>query len=237
MSRFQDGNEKDTYMKITFLGTGAADWDINSHKSIEGFRRNSSVLIDDILLIDPGPDVPDALESFDKSIDGIRYIINTHNHPDHYNENTVLGLKNAVFHPLKNGDILTVGRYTITAFAANHSTCREAVHFIISDSEKKLFYGLDGAWLMYDEVAAIKSSGIDFAVFDATIGDHPGDYRIFEHNNLNMVLEMKLSLEPYIKRFCISHMARTLHKPHVELTRDMEKYGIETAFDGYETDI
>ena len=64
-------------MKITFLGTGAADWNFQKHKDMEGFRRNSSVLIDDCLLVDPGPDVPNALQVFDKSFEKIKYIINS----------------------------------------------------------------------------------------------------------------------------------------------------------------
>ena len=59
-------------MKITFLGTGAADWKREIHGDMEGFRRNSSVLIDSSLLIDPGPDVPDALDVFGK------YVMDTH---------------------------------------------------------------------------------------------------------------------------------------------------------------
>ena len=36
-------------MKITFLGTGAADWRLSEHKHLAGFRRNASILIDDCL--------------------------------------------------------------------------------------------------------------------------------------------------------------------------------------------
>lgn len=224
-------------MKITFLGTGAADWNFQKHRDIEGFRRNSSLLIDDRLLIDPGADVPDALQSFNKSRDKIKYIINTHRHSDHYSEDTVRGLSNALFCPMKAGDVQTFGGYTVTALRANHSTCDEAVHFIISDGDKKLFYGLDGAWLMYDEISAIKSYGIDVAVLDATVGDVPGDYRIFEHNNLNMVVEIKNSLDKYIDRFFISHLARTLHTSHGELVERMKPHGVEVAFDGCEIEI
>ena len=90
---------------------------------------------------------------------------------------------------------------------------------------------------MYEEVEAIKKSGIDLAVLDATIGDVPGDYRIFEHNNLNMVVEMKTTLASYVKRWVISHMARTLHTSHAELSDRMKAHGIEVAFDGFETEI
>jgi len=74
-------------------------------------------------------------------------------------------------------------------------------------------------------------------VLDATIGDVPGDYRVFEHNNLTMVLEMQRSLALYVKRFCISHMARTLHGTQKELEDRMRPHGIEVAFDGFETEI
>ncbi len=85
------------------------------------------------------------------------------------------------------------------------------------------------------KVAAIIKNKIDFAVFDCTIGNYPGDYGIFEHININMVLEMKQSLQPHIKRFCISHIARALHDPHEALESQMKSDNIEVAFDGYET--
>ena len=224
-------------MNIMFLGTGAADWNIDEHKDMKGFRRNSSALIDDCFLIDPGPNVLDALSEFGKKVENIKYIINTHKHSDHYCEKTVSKLKNATFFEMTVGNIKKIGKYTVTPFEANHSTCDGAMHFIISDGEKRLFYGLDGAWLLYDEVSAIKSAMVDFAVLDATIGNIQGDFRIFEHNNLSMVLEMKQTLNPYIKRFCISHMARTLHDPQEVIEAEMKQYDIEVAYDGYETEF
>ena len=225
-------------MKITFLGTGAADW----HKKREGlteFRRFSSALIDGVLLIDPGPQILDALAEFGKDATQIQYIINTHRHKDHYCEETVKALEaqGASLVDLNDGDCTEIGAYTVRAYAGNHSTCEKTVHFIISDGEKTLFYGLDGAWLLYEEVQAIKKYKPDFAVFDATIGNIDGDYRIFEHNNLNMVLEMKKTLKPYIGRFAISHMAKTLHTDHKTLSADMQAHGIAVAYDGWETEI
>lgn len=224
-------------MKITFLGTGAADWTAEKHRDLDGYRRNSSLLIDDCLLIDPGSNVPDALDVFGKDGSKITFVINTHRHTDHFCQKTLDSLENAEFFEFSAGDERQVGKYTVSAFAANHSTCREAVHFIISDGEKKLFYGLDGAWLLYDEIAAIKSQRPDYAVLDATVGDVPGDYRIFEHNNLDMVLIMQQSLKKYVGKFCISHMARTLHGTQSDLEKRMETYGIDVAFDGMETEI
>jgi hypothetical protein len=52
-----------------------------------------------------------------------------------------------------------------------------------------------------------------------------------------MVIEMKNTLGPYVKRFFISHMARTLHTSHQELVERMKPYDIEVAYDGCEIEI
>ena len=54
-------------MEILFLGTGAADWpaETGSQGDERGLdRRRTSVLVDGEILIDPGPDVPEALQTF-----------------------------------------------------------------------------------------------------------------------------------------------------------------------------
>lgn len=203
------------------------------------FRRLSSALIDDVLLIDPGPQIFDALAELGKDNGAIKYVINTHKHSDHFCPEVLqqLELTGAVFYDLSAGCNEKIGNYTVRAYEANHATCEKTVHFIISDGDKTLFYGLDGAWLMYDEVQAIKEFKPDFAVFDATIGYIDGDYRIFEHNNLNMVLEMKKTLQEYIGKFSISHMARTLHTDHKSLDEAMQKHDIIAAYDGLEINI
>ena len=225
-------------MKLQFLGTGAADW-VEKGDYGEEFRRNASALVDDVLLIDPGPWVPDAVETFGVDAAKVKYIINTHRHRDHYNEETLAFFtgKGAQFVPLAAGETTQLGPYTVQALAGNHATCTGTVHFIISDGEKRLFYGLDGAWLLYEEYRALKENPVDYAVLDATVGHKEGDFRIFEHNNLRMVAEMQLTLAPYVGRFCISHMARTLHTDHAELAADMARLGIETARDGMVVEI
>ena len=47
-----------------------------------------------------------------------------------------------------------------------------------------------------------------------------------------MVEQIKHSLTPYAKQFCISHMARTLHTDHETLAAAMDKKGILAAHDG-----
>jgi phosphoribosyl 1,2-cyclic phosphate phosphodiesterase len=78
-------------MKLTFLGTGAADWDINAYVSGAFHRRFSSVLINNDLLIDPGPHVFHYAEHSDSPhmLDGVKHIIVTHTHDDHFCPETV----------------------------------------------------------------------------------------------------------------------------------------------------
>ena len=225
-------------MKLQFLGTGAADWSPKKPEKGE-HRWLSSALINDDLLIDPGPSVPDAIKRYNIDVKKIKYIIITHRHGDHFNEETLKMLcdSGAELVDFSAGDENKVGKYQIKALSANHPTCVPTVHFLIDDGEKRIFYGLDGAWLLMSEVEAIKSKFVDFAVLDATIGNKKGDYRIFEHNNLAMVVEIKETLSKYVGKFCISHMARTLHDPHDILSAQMEKEGILTAFDGMVLDI
>ncbi len=221
-------------MKLLFLGTGAADWP-NPRTNHEGFyRRYSSTLIDDVLLIDPGPMVLDALEEFNINPANIKFILYTHKHSDHYSEKTVAALKEngAQLIDVSAETTIEVGPYTIHAIKGNHAV--KTHHYIIDDGKSKVFYGLDGAFLLYEEVQTIiKNAPINLAILDATVGFIDGDYRVFEHNNLAMVLEIKKSLSVHIEKFCISHMACTLHEEHTILSEKMQEYDIITAYDGF----
>ena len=223
-------------MKILFLGTGAADWPLERPEGCGEFRRLSSALIDGALLIDPGPQVPEALAEYGCDPAGVGHILNTHRHGDHFCEKTVefllaRGAANEDFAP---GEERRVGSYTVTAYAGNHSTCPGTVHFMISDGKSTLFYGLDGAWLLYDEAHAILTRKPDLAVLDGTLGFVGEDHRIFEHNDLNMVLEMQRTLGPNVGRICITHMSRFAHTDHAALSAEMGARGVLTAYDGLE---
>ena len=83
---------------------------------------------------------------------------------------------------------------------------------------------------------------LDAAVFDATIGDIcPGDWRIFEHNSIDMVRLMvktlyktgRLKAEAPVY---LTHLARTLHPTQAELERQLEKPFLP-CFDGMEAEV
>ena len=82
-------------MKITFLGTAAATsyplafckcdfCNIARQNGGKDFRKRSSIIINDDLLIDMGPDIMSASFMYKKSIADIRYCLQTHSHSDHF---------------------------------------------------------------------------------------------------------------------------------------------------------
>lgn len=229
-------------MKLHFLGTGAADWDIRLADASVDFRRNSSLLVSDSLLIDPGA----CLFEFEKTFGyenlygGVKDVICTHKHGDHYNPDTLARLTaaGAQFHEIAAGETFENERWLIRAYAANHRTATDPVHFVVEDKSdgKRFFYGCDGAWMFYETYRALMELGhLDLMIFDCTIGDIHGDYRIFEHNNVAMVAEMKATFSKLCPRFAVSHLARTLHPAHKEAAAVLAKYGIETAYDNWIT--
>ena len=138
-------------MKVTFLGTGAADWDINAYVPGTFHRRFSSVLIHDDLLIDPGPHVFHFCETEGTPdlLNNVQNIIVTHSHGDHFNSATVarlcvgkdctlwadpacmrklireLGEETAAkikFVETKRNRDYEIGGYRVTSLRSNHAT-------------------------------------------------------------------------------------------------------------------
>jgi phosphoribosyl 1,2-cyclic phosphate phosphodiesterase len=82
-------------MKITFLGTAAATsyplafcrctfCNTARERGGKDFRKRSSAIVNDDLLIDIGPDIVSASFLYRKSIADIRYLLQTHSHSDHF---------------------------------------------------------------------------------------------------------------------------------------------------------
>ncbi len=227
-------------MKLHFLGTGAADWDIRHPQKDKNFRRFSSLLIDDTLLIDPGPCIFEFAETFgyQNLFGSVSTVLCTHRHSDHYAPDSMVRLGGSLTE-MELFQTIETDRYRITAYPANHGTAENPKHYAIQSKQdgKAIFYGLDGAWLFYPVYRELIRQRFDLMVFDATIGDIPGDYRIFEHNNLQMVEQMCATLKPCCNRFIISHLARTLHTSHEALVKRMEPSGIEVAYDNLVLEI
>lgn len=248
--------------EILFLGTGAADWDINEKSGF--FRRNSAALLNSDLMIDCGAHIFDFAEDFADSTlyDGVTDIMITHNHYDHFNRESVLALakkrKIRVFGDAQIEEALAgaeniefikvvpyseqkIGRYLVIPMLANHDIVADgdkfALHYIIKTPDgKTLFYGCDGAWLLRPTWNKMLEYKFDVMVFDCTVGDSD-DWRLFEHNTIPMLRTMlkEVREKEMIKeggKAIASHLARTLHVSHEETAKILEKLDMLTAFDG-----
>lgn len=248
--------------EILFLGTGAADWSLKDKGGF--FRRNSAVLVNSELLIDCGEHIFDFAASSGKNdlYKNVTDIIITHNHSDHFYKESILRLaenqkirvgcdkdimntvgehKNIEYINFSPFEIKKMGGFEITPILANHhmvidgNSC--AFHYIITDkSGKKIFYGLDGAWILRPSWEEMKKHKFSIMVFDCTVGDK-SDWRLFEHNTipmLRMIIEGVKSADIVAENGVLvaSHLARTLHGSHEETKEILQKIGVAIAYDG-----
>jgi len=138
-------------MKLLFLGTGAADTDMNLYAPSINFRRNSCAMVNDDLLIDVGPHIFHYAETSGQNelFDNVKNIIVTHSHKDHFNPenfrriyektNCTLWADKACIRRLTEaygeefaGSVnyvetsplrtYQVGNYSITSLSSNHAT-------------------------------------------------------------------------------------------------------------------
>lgn len=253
-------------MKLLFIGTGAADWVLKERKEGEFFRRLTAVKINDDLMIDCSPDTADFAESRAKDLEGVKNIIITHTHSDHYSPDTIRALfgnkvrvwaekaaEKMIIRDLPELPESTlemfaenrVGEYGVIPVPSGHSVAdaeQTPVNFIISYRDKKIFWGCDGAWLPNRSWHEIKKHKYDLFVLDGTLGNAYGDYRIFEHNNLAMVHEIAgvIRSSQLLKdggKIMISHMSRYSHEEHDKLQKQLDKDGILAAYDELEMEI
>ena len=266
-------------MKLTFLGTGAADWDINAYVPGKEFRRFSAALVNDDLLIDPGPHIFHFVRSVDRPgmFEGVRNVIVTHTHADHFCSATVeklclgkpctlwgdraclrrleqdLGPEKAAQIDFSETEVrraepYRIGRYVVRPLRSNHATDDSAETtrlYVIEEPEthRILYYGCDSAWIPTESWNVIKTLPVNALVLEDTCGElAPDDWRIFEHNTLEM-LELMLRMfrkygcfSPDV-RYYTSHMARTLHTDHETLKRKLAALGVTPAYDGMEITV
>ncbi len=121
-------------------------------------------------------------------------------------------------HALKPGDVFEIGDLQWTALPANHlivaDPSEQALHYLVETPCGRLLYALDGAWMLKQARRLIGKKRLDMIVWDATMSK-PGDMRIFEHNDLDMIGHMMQSLTATkcadAQTVCIlDHVARTL---------------------------
>ncbi len=261
-------------MELLFLGTGAADW--NEADFVEGkeYRRWSSTLIDGELLIDPGPHIFHFAKTVGQPelYNGIKNVIITHSHGDHFNPQTVLKLSRisaptfygdeACFRKLRSKlteeelseikfasvdcfETVELGKYQVTSFPSNHLTSdqnEQTRNYMIEADGKRLFYGLDGAWLFTAVWNKIRGLHFDAMVLELTLGDLPGNYRTFSHMNIPM---LEIMLATFRENGCLSensavycsHLAKNLHDDSKTLKARLAPLGAIPVYDGFSTTV
>jgi len=180
-------------MKLLFLGTGAPDW----YKAVDFVRHKTALLVNDDLLIDPGPDVPAQMKAFGADLSRVKYILVSHTHGDHYDPEVVKLFPQAVvygssdlqllescpknFRLASAGSTLQFGNYTVLPVTANHSGFHAALHFAIRDENgTSLFYGHDGVWYTSDTFAYLnelcaREGAFTCMLFDSTTNGYGAD--------------------------------------------------------------
>ena len=101
-------------MKVLFLGSGAADFKPSlyaelAHQFDKDARRSSAVLIDGQLLIDCGIWILNELEIAGVDVSGIRQVLVSHSHGDHFRADHLCAIAEKAGHPIDvyaNTDIL-----------------------------------------------------------------------------------------------------------------------------------
>lgn len=221
-------------MKIQFLGTGTERSKLR--KSYDGFddRRCSSIMIDDLMIVDPGPDIYKFEKDFGYSglYDEVETVLCTHKHKSHYSKKTMLRL-GAKELKVRNFKTAESRFFTVTAYPANHSSAKNPKCFVIKSKTdgRKIFYSGDGAWLLSPVAQELAKDRYDLMIFEATVGDGKPDERIFEHNNLAMVLQMAKIFSSRADRIIITHIDCDSHTDHQTLCEHMAEYGIDVAYD------
>ncbi|NEK60550.1 MBL fold metallo-hydrolase [Geodermatophilus sabuli] len=194
-------------MEVLLLGTGSADGWPNafcrcascSRQLADGVLRTpTSALVDDVLLLDCGPETPRSALRAGRRLDRLEAVLLTHAHPDHSapmallarswadrTEPLLLAGPAAVlddwrpwvgpdarvrWQPVTPGDRFSIGRYAVEALAADHD--EPAVLWLVTDGEgRRLLYATDTGPLPAGTVAALTGRRLDLLLLEDTFGD------------------------------------------------------------------
>jgi ribonuclease BN (tRNA processing enzyme) len=238
----------------------------NKHLPRGQIRAMASMLVNDKILIDCGPTVLDVMNCYDVNPAEITDILLTHTHSDHLHRDNILAIAKARetgFESLRFwgdpealkqvpdsnhiekklvevGNSFRIHGLEVTGLAANHNvqgSKEQCLLYLLESSEKSVLYATDTSWLPTSTWLHIQHKKLDAIIWDATVGEGKGDYRVFSHNDLAMVRHMNASLEKgkILKpdaKIILTHIANKLHPPHDELERRLLPEGLIPAYEG-----
>jgi adenosylcobinamide kinase/adenosylcobinamide-phosphate guanylyltransferase len=196
-------------MRITLLGTGGADGWPNPFCSCASclgalergeIRGQSAALVDGVLLLDCGPEVPRNALRQGISLRDVRHLLITHAHPDHTGAAALMwrgwvererplcvvgppaviaecrqwvGPDDPVdFREVRAGEQLRVGEYDVRVLAAAHAdeSVGPAVLYDVTGPDARLLYATDTAAL--PESSLVDGAAYDGVLMEETFGDH-----------------------------------------------------------------
>lgn len=192
-------------MQVRLLGTGAADgWpnpfcacaSCQAQRSGGRRRVSTSALVDDVLLLDLGPDTPRQAERLGLRLDRVRHVLVTHAHPDHLAPAGLLWRRWAggpalevagpppvveevrrwldpgstvTLRPLQAGDVLGLGPYTVRALPAVHEEpC--LLYEVTGPGGERLLYATDTGPLDARALAMLDGAALDLLLLEQTFG-------------------------------------------------------------------
>lgn len=205
-------------MEILLLGTGSADgWPnpfcrcVSCRSAIE-VRGQTAALVDDVLLLDCGPEAPRAAARLGRSLTSVRHILFTHGHWDHVGPAAMLmrhwtgtGEPLDVVGPpsalnqcrdwvgpndpvrlveVSSGDEVRVGEYRVRVLAAAHGSDigGDAVLYDLESVGGRILWATDTGPLPDATHAAIAGAGFEAVFLEETFGVHTGHGT--EHHDL-----------------------------------------------------
>ncbi|MFP5336800.1 MAG: bifunctional adenosylcobinamide kinase/adenosylcobinamide-phosphate guanylyltransferase [Actinomycetes bacterium] len=195
-------------MEVLLLGTGSADGWPNAFCRCAScaaqldagvLRTPTAALVDDVLLLDCGPETPRAALRAGRRLDRLEAVLLTHAHPDHSAPMALLsrawahrceplvvaGPAEVVeqwrrwtpadtpvrWRPVEAGDRVRVGPYVAHALAADHDGA--AVLWLVTDAGgHRLLYATDTGPLPEETVTALSGTALDLLLLEETFGDH-----------------------------------------------------------------
>ena len=252
-------------ISLRFFGTGGLGSVRVKNTLSKEYRRFSTLLIDEKIIIDPSEDIFEFVESFmlQGILDNVYDVFITHSHLDHFSltaieriaaekrirvyasaamKDELISLKNIDYIEISSFAIQKVGKYTILPLPANHRTdipFETTLNYLIECDGKRLFYGLDGAFINATAMEVLREVTLDAAILDCALGNEPYSDKSVNHNNLDMVrtiydVFMASGTANENTKFILSHIPtqkkRFIHDEMCEATAESP---FKVAYDGY----
>ena len=208
-------------MNLRFIGTGTIGSARIKNKLSRDYRRFSTLLIGERILIDPSADIFEFEENF--MLTGlyreVTDVLITHSHLDHFSisaieqlaskhrinvfcdgtlKGSLTGLPNVHTAAISPFSLFSAAGCEILPLPANHRTENPAetpYNFAIQDADKTLFYGIDGGWLNADAWQVLGKLKPSCFVLECALGTGGYSPMCIYHNNFDMVLKIKSIIE------------------------------------------